>query len=678
MSGDGAVAAGGLGDGVPDSIAEYFQEESSVAPVELSPPASVASRRRSQSGSSLLLPMTIPGLVAHPSGTGMLARRLTSSEILSILSTPSAFGLDVLTETATRPPSGFLYVVRKVARRNFRKDGHFWKSRSYSTSLREDHVRLHLSGEAKLYACYAHSSEWPSFHRRLYWVIGSPQLVLIHYLDDLQVERPVPDVVLRDEESIDDEALASFPELSDDVSSSLDELGASAARPPVLALADYAPAWSFVEGQQRVLLVGGFQPGVGYRCAFGDALVSAEHVAPNVISCVSPAHPAGTVALRVFGSDDSASEGRAFEYRANPAGDWSALPEAVVQGRLVELLGVIEGNLTAINSELRGASGGAGDDAFQRLVSDIQSKDAAGHSSPFLVSLESRLMLLVCKLSAIMGSDNLCAFMWEHADPHGFTLAHYAAALGLVGLVNLMFVITSNKFLISVPEHKAHIQLSAAPAAAPPPPSPLWIAAALGRVGVVEAYVSFVLHLLPAEWLGMLEGIAAARGKTQVAAALQRAIRSKTSSGSDRVADVLYIRDAIINVLHLREQQRAGRPVDAFGLEAQKMQGALRNYRQQVVNNKRQQMDMAVDEEEEEEEEEESVPADVVMGERRQVHQQGGKATGARHDDELRLQSKAVTIQRAFRKYNRRRQRAAQIIQSTFRHHMHRHRSFAN
>jgi hypothetical protein len=33
-----------------------------------------------------------------------------------------------------------------------------------------------------IYGCYAHSSQSPSFHRRCYWLLKNPRIVLVHYL----------------------------------------------------------------------------------------------------------------------------------------------------------------------------------------------------------------------------------------------------------------------------------------------------------------------------------------------------------------------------------------------------------------------------------------------------------------------------------------------------------------
>ncbi|XP_076033913.1 calmodulin-binding transcription activator isoform X6 [Oratosquilla oratoria] len=73
-----------------------------------------------------------------------------------------------------------LYSRKKV---RYRRDGYCWKKRKDGKTTREDHMKLKVQGIECIYGCYVHSAILPTFHRRCYWLLQNPDIVLVHYLN---------------------------------------------------------------------------------------------------------------------------------------------------------------------------------------------------------------------------------------------------------------------------------------------------------------------------------------------------------------------------------------------------------------------------------------------------------------------------------------------------------------
>ncbi|CAH0715811.1 unnamed protein product, partial [Brenthis ino] len=91
-----------------------------------------------------------------------------------------------------------LYSRKKV---RYRRDGYCWKKRKDGKTTREDHMKLKVQGTECIYGCYVHSAILPTFHRRCYWLLQNPDIVLVHYLnvpypDDNKLATVAPSLAL--------------------------------------------------------------------------------------------------------------------------------------------------------------------------------------------------------------------------------------------------------------------------------------------------------------------------------------------------------------------------------------------------------------------------------------------------------------------------------------------------
>ncbi|CAJ0577854.1 unnamed protein product, partial [Mesorhabditis spiculigera] len=110
-------------------------------------------------------------------------------QVAQLLCSASAHPEWISTKVRERPPSGSQLLFRRYNDNYFTNDGYLWKRRREAKQTREDHMKLKVHKQEIISAKYAHSAVFPSFHRRVYWLTSSPEVVLVHYLNSREEEK---------------------------------------------------------------------------------------------------------------------------------------------------------------------------------------------------------------------------------------------------------------------------------------------------------------------------------------------------------------------------------------------------------------------------------------------------------------------------------------------------------
>lgn len=133
-------------------------------------------------GEPIKLPENLESLPKADHFPNIRHRWNTNEEIAGILINFEKHAEWQSKEVKTRPKSGsmLLYSRKKV---RYRRDGYCWKKRKDGKTTREDHMKLKVQGTECIYGCYVHSAILPTFHRRCYWLLQNPDIVLVHYLN---------------------------------------------------------------------------------------------------------------------------------------------------------------------------------------------------------------------------------------------------------------------------------------------------------------------------------------------------------------------------------------------------------------------------------------------------------------------------------------------------------------
>eukprot|EP00698_Gefionella_okellyi_P015298 TRINITY_DN4316_c0_g2_i1.p1 TRINITY_DN4316_c0_g2~~TRINITY_DN4316_c0_g2_i1.p1 ORF type:complete len:632 (-),score=128.95 TRINITY_DN4316_c0_g2_i1:552-2447(-) len=417
-------------------------------------------------------------------------RWLTSQELFDILSNHPWFGLTVSDTVANCPPSGSVFLYDKSVVKHFRKDGHDWQKRPGGGSVREGHENLKINGVIRLVACYAHGASNPTFHRRVYWLLNNPRLVLVHYFDDHNNDNPIDRTLATQEHNYRLSAaraefasqqhqqqqqqqqqhqqdfghfnpisqvfqLQSFDQMQFDVGDAqaapayslvehdrilldqqeqqqraLEEYLRAQHSEEVPIIADVAPSWDSPSGGAKVLITGsGWDSGAALFVMFDRTQVVAEHVVPGVLRCRAPAHEPGSVPLSITRGDHiSISNATPFEYRHSEPKhtDWTSFGDRELLVRMLEHLDALSTRLFS-TSEL--SSSGLGSlSSTPASHQDYQSRQVGA----MLHQLQNALVMVIRSCVRVQWRG------LETRDSHGLCLLHYAAGLGFLDVADAL------------------------------------------------------------------------------------------------------------------------------------------------------------------------------------------------------------------------------------------------
>ncbi|KAL4220816.1 transcription by RNA polymerase II [Mactra antiquata] len=164
--------------------------------------------------SNIQLPKQLESVKACQAFPSVRHRWNTNEEIASVLLAFSRHADWQKHEVRQRPPSGCMLLFNRNSVR-YRKDGYCWKKRKDGKTIREDHMKLKVQGLECIYGSYVHSAILPTFHRRCYWLLQNPDIVLVHYLNvpypnNTKLSIPVMNIAMEKKEWTKEELVAQL------------------------------------------------------------------------------------------------------------------------------------------------------------------------------------------------------------------------------------------------------------------------------------------------------------------------------------------------------------------------------------------------------------------------------------------------------------------------------------
>lgn len=249
---------------------------------------------------------------------------LKPAEVFSILKSYTSSPYPFISSFTSPPKSGNIFFIQKSEFKRWKQDGHTYISRKNGIGIREDREKYSFGSEI-IQCTYVHGSGCcPScknsylttcnecglnitsilFHRRAYWLLSNPEIILVHYLDE--------------SDSPSESNFSASGEQIKNISDLLRQIDFDSNS--YMQIIEYCPEWSDVHGGIKVILC--TEPPLivpnpqNLFCAFGDILVHVENVILGVFKCYTPAHIPGFVDIfLVYEAKEITCNRKIFEFR---------------------------------------------------------------------------------------------------------------------------------------------------------------------------------------------------------------------------------------------------------------------------------------------------------------------------------------------------------------------------
>lgn len=253
------------------------------------------------------------------------SRWFKPSEVFQILRFYPSSGLS-FNKTFQQPPaSGELYLIYKPEFKRWKQDGHFYVQRRNGSGVREDREKYrdeleviqctYVHGAGVCSSCKCHGEFFCSncglmvtastFHRRAYWRVNDPDIILVHYLND-----SLRETAASEEESttisVSSESSSYMNYEPDEQIRRLEEalMNLDADDHQNVEITEYAPDWDFREGGAKVIICVEPPIMVPYpallSCHFGENTVQIECIQLGVLRCYAPPNNTDKVDIAIY------------------------------------------------------------------------------------------------------------------------------------------------------------------------------------------------------------------------------------------------------------------------------------------------------------------------------------------------------------------------------------------
>ena len=235
---------------------------------------------------------------------------LKPSEVYSYLKFYAQSQFPIISQFYYLPQSGDIFFIKKSEFKRWKQDGHGYIIRKNGTGTREDREKYTFESEV-IQCTYVHGSGTCSnckknylvmcpdcslpitsilFHRRAYWLLSNPDIILVHYLDESQKSMYLDSDSSISAQSTTEEQIKRLEEVLKQID--FEQIS-------TVKILDFSPEWADIHGGSKVLIC--IDPPLivpnpqNLFCIFGDISVHIESVQLGVVKCFTPPHNPGIV-----------------------------------------------------------------------------------------------------------------------------------------------------------------------------------------------------------------------------------------------------------------------------------------------------------------------------------------------------------------------------------------------